>query len=103
MKNYKVEVRDSGKLIFFKTKKVRSPFVVEMSERDLNLFKRTMAANGIEQYEIKEIGEIDSDDFDNEIVVFDEEKEVIIEDIFVEEKEPSTILEKLLRDDKNGE
>ncbi|MCK5603322.1 hypothetical protein KAR91_15670 [Candidatus Pacearchaeota archaeon] len=103
MKQYKVEVRDLGKLIFFKDKKIRSPFVLEMTERDIGLFKRTMAANGVEKYEIKEIGETDSDDFDNEIVVFDEDKEVVIEDMFVEEKEPSTILEKLLRDDKNGE
>ncbi len=104
MKKYMVEVRDIGKLIFFKDKKIRSPFVLELADSDIELFKRTMAANGVEQYEIKDFKEDVDNDIWNETVIPDEDKEVVIEDLFVEEaKEPSTILEKLLKDDKNGE
>jgi len=106
MKKYIVRVETPGKLIFFKNRKIRSPFTLEVSDSDLELLKATMTSSAIDKYEIKDYKEKEKSENDDvwENVIIPKDKEVVIEEMFIkEENEPSTLLEKLLRDEKNGE
>ena len=104
MKKYRVKVGTPGKLIFFKNRKIRTPFVLEIDINDLELFRSTMISSAINNYEFEEIKEGDKVDDEWEKVIV-KDQDVVIEDLYdEEEKEPSTLLEKLLRDEKkNGE
>lgn len=103
MKKYKVRVETMGKVIFFKNKKIRTPFVLELIEKDVKLFSMTMASHGIENFVVEEIKQQTGEDVWEDIIT-SKDKVVVIEDLYSdEEKEPSTILEKLLADEKNGE
>jgi len=102
MKKHKVKVEILGKVIFFKNRKIRTPFVLELTDTELDKFKFVLHAAGVEEYSVNEIKETD-DDFE-ELVSIPQKEEVVIEDLNIEDiDEPTTILEKLLRDDKNGE
>jgi hypothetical protein len=108
MKKYKVIVKTRGKLIFFKNKEIRSPFTLDVADSELELLRSTLISSAIDKYEIEEIKDTNTnpdDDFWEDIIV-PKEKDIPIEELCVEqgeEKEPSTLLEKLLRDEKNGE
>ena len=103
MKKYKVRIETPGKVIFFKNRKIRTPFVLELTEGEVKLFHMTMTSHGIEKYEIEEIKQNTDEDVWEEVITKD--KEVVIEELYSNQdfKEPSTILEKLLADEKNGE
>jgi len=104
MKKYKVRVETPGKLIFFKNRKIRSPFILEVVDTDLELLRSTMTSSAIDNYSIEEIKEKNDNDVWEEVIT--KEKVVVVEDLYTEqdeEEEPSTILGKLLRDAKNGE
>jgi hypothetical protein len=78
---------------------------MELTDNDLNLFKFAMNSKGITEYTIEEIKEDDSEKAWEEMITIPEDKDIIIEDLYIkeEDKVPSTILEKLLKDEKNGE
>lgn len=104
MNKYNVIVKKPGKIIFFNNRKIRSPFTLEIHESEINLLKSAMVAGAIteSQYSIELITDDDVQEETWEDVIIPEKEEVVIEDL-VEEKEPKTLLEKLLRDDENGE
>jgi len=99
MKKYKVRVDMPGKVIFFRNKKIRTPFDLELDHSDITLFKFAMNSSGISDYIIEDNKKDDETTWESIIVV--EDKDVVIEDLYIEE-EPKTILEKLLRDERNG-
>ncbi len=103
MKKFKVRVEISGKVIFFRDRKIRTPFEIELTDKDLELFKFAMNSSGISDYTFEEIKEGDESTWEDIIVPND--KEVVIEDLYVveESQEATTILGKLLQDEKNGE
>jgi len=101
MKKHKVKVEIPGKVIYFKNRKIRTPFVLELTTSELEKFKFTLYAAGVEEYSVNEIK--GTDDVEEDVII-PQKEEVVIEDLNIEDiDEPSTILEKLLRDDKNGE
>lgn len=101
MKKYKVRVETPGKLIFFKNRKVRTPFELDLTDHELERFKVSLHLAGVEEYSVNEIKETDDVE---EYIFIPQKEEVVIEDLNIDEiDEPTTILEKLLRDDKNGE
>ena len=101
MKKYKVRVDVPGKVIFFRNKEIRTPFDLELDDSDITLFKFAMNSSGISKYTIEDNKNDDETTWEDIIVV--EDKDVVIEDLYIEEeKEPKTILEKLLRDERNG-
>ena len=104
MTKYKVTVETPGKLIFFKNKKIRSPFILEVADTELELLRSTMTSSAISNYSIEEIKEKDDNDVLEDIVI--KEKVIVVEDLYTEqdeEEEPSTLLGKLIKDAKNGE
>jgi tmRNA-binding protein len=102
MKKYRVRVETPGKLIFFKNRKVRTPFELDLTEHELEIFKVSLHLAGVEEYSVNEIKKTDDDV--EESIIIPQKEEVVIEDLNIDEiDEPTTILEKLLRDDKNGE
>lgn len=104
MKKYKVRIEVPGKVIFFNNRKIRSPFELELADNEIDLFKLTMTSNGISKYTIEDIEDIKEDDKNTwEEIIAVKDAEVVIEDLYIEEDEPNTILEKLLRDERNGE
>jgi hypothetical protein len=102
MNKYKVRVDIPGKLIFFKNRKIRTPFELTLTDVDMKLARRILASNGVTEYSIEKITDDASDDSWEDIILSTKE-EIVIEDLFEEEKEPSTLLEKLMRKEKNGE
>lgn len=101
MKKHKVRVEMPGKLIFFNNRKIRTPFELELTDHELDKFKVALHAAGVEDYSVNKIK--DKDDVE-EAILIPQKEEVVIEDLEIDEiNEPKTILEKLLRDDKNGE
>lgn len=101
MKKYMVRVEIPGKVVFFNNRKIRTPFEIELADSDINLFKFAMNSSGISDYTIEDFKEQTEDTWENEILK-PVDKDVVIEDLYIEE-EPNTILEKLLRDERNGE
>ncbi len=92
-----LKIIDTGKFIYFKNRKVRTPVTLEVTDRDLKNLHVVLRMAGVQNYEVvleenKRIEKVD--------VVIDENKHVIIEELKVEENEPLTILEELMR---NGE
>ena len=103
MKKYRIKVETPGKLLFYKNRKIRSPFTIDINEDGLELFKATMISSGIDNYGFEEIKKADTVDDEWEIAIV-EDKDVVIEDLYEDdEEEPSTLLGKLLRNEKNGE
>jgi len=104
MKKYKIKVETPGKLLFYKNRKIRSPFTIDINEDGLELFKSTMISSGIDTYGFEEIKKEDKVDDEWEIAIV-EDKDVVIEDLYEDDEEdPSTLLGKLLRNEKkNGE
>lgn len=100
MKKYKVRIEVPGKVIFFKDKKIRTPFELELTDNEINLFKFAMNSSGISDYNIEENKKADEQTWEEMIVT--EDKEVVIEDLYIEEEKPNTILGKLLRDERKG-
>jgi hypothetical protein len=101
MNKYKVRVGMTGKMIFFKNRKIRSPFELELTKHELDRFKISLHQAGVEEYSVSEIKETDDVE---ETMFIPQREEVVIEDLNIDEMdEPISILEKLLRDDKNGE
>jgi hypothetical protein len=100
MGKYRVVVETPGKLIFFKNRKIRSPFTLEVDGKDLKLLKMTMSSNDIRKFIIEEINK--AENVWEKLVT---KEETVVEELFdvVEEVEPKTLLEKLLKDEKNGE
>lgn len=103
MKKYKVIVESRGKVIFFRNRKVRSPFTLEISESEINLLKSTMVAGAVKDYKIEEITADGDEEESWEKIILDTPKEETVIEELIEEEEPKTLLDKLLRDDKNGE
>jgi hypothetical protein len=101
MKKFKVKVEVPGKVVFFNNRKIRTPFELELDDSDINLFKFAMNSSGILNYEIEE-NKPDSENTWEEEILKPLDKDVVIEDLYIEE-EPTTILDKLLKDERNGE
>ena len=100
---YNVIVKKPGKMVFFRNRKIRSPFILEIDESEINLVKSAMISGAVTESEYSI--ELITDDVKEETwedIIIPEKEEVVIEDL-VEEEEPKTLLEKLLRDDENGE
>ena len=103
MKKYRIKVETPGKLLFYKNRKIRSPFTIDINEDGLELFKATMISSGVDNYGFEEIKKEDKVDDEWEIAIV-EDKDVVIEDLYEDDEEdPSTLLGKLLRNEKNGE
>ena len=96
-KKYTVEIRDSNKVILFRSKQVRTPVTMDISEKELPLLKATLRLGAVNDYRIKPFEERKPEDETNEEFNIDEEKEVIIEEL-VDDEEPKTILEKLIKE-----
>ena len=93
-----LKIIDTNKFIYFKNRKVRTPVTLEVTDDDLKKLHIALRMAGVQNYEVvleeknKTVKKVD--------IVIDENKHVIIEEFEVEEKDPSTILEELMR---NGE
>jgi hypothetical protein len=101
MKKYMVRVEIRGKVVFFNNRKIRTPFQIELADSDINLFKFAMNSSGISEYTIEDFKEQTEDTWEEKIIK-PVDKDVVIEDLYIEE-EPNTILEKLLRDERKGD
>jgi len=104
MKKFKVRIEDAGKLIYFKNRKIRSPFIIELTEDELERFGITLNAAGVEKYTINEIKDEKEELEETISTEILEKEEVAIEEMdFTITSTPKTILEKLLQDSENGE
>jgi hypothetical protein len=105
MKKYKIRVETPGKLLAFKNRKIRTPFTIEIYERDLELFKSTMISADINEFHFENLEKSDKIDDEWESIILDKDEDVVIEDLYEDdEEEPSTLLGKLLKNEKkNGE
>lgn len=101
-KQYRVKVDIPGKLIFFKNRKIRSPFSLKINEGEIDLLKSTMISSGVSEYTIEDYKDDVKEDVWNDDVIIPENVETVVEEL-IDEEEPTTLLGKLLRDDKNGE
>jgi len=88
-------IEDHAKFITFRNRKVRTPVTLEVSDSDLKAMLIHMRMSDIKNWRVEDIK-----DEKTEVIDYDyaEPNEVIIEEL--EDDEPSTILEKLM---KSGE
>lgn len=102
MKKYCVKIETPGKTIFFRNRKNRSPFTLEIFESEIKMLEAAMRASAVADYSISEITDDVKEDTWEDIIVSPISEETVVEEL-IEEEEPKTLLDKLLRDDKNGE
>lgn len=91
----KLFIKDANKYIRFNNRKVRTPVILEVTDRDLRNLKPVL-----KMYDIKDIEIItpDKEKNDKEAIFIPETKEVAIEELdeVVISDDPKTILEKLM-------
>jgi len=91
-----LKIYDVGKYIFFKNKKIRTPASLKVTESELKQLLVSFKMSDIQNYDIfldnKPKAEVEVQIYEN--------KNVIIEELDLEDTEPSSILEELIR---NGE
>jgi len=94
----KLHIKDTNKYIRFKNRKVRTPVILEVTDRDLRSLKPVL-----KMYDIKNIEIIDpkTQQKDEKPPEIPETKEVAIEELedVIESDNPKTILEKLMKGD----
>ena len=94
-------IKDRNKTIYFKNRKVRSPCILEVTDRELESLRLTLIMTGIQHYSIEDKS-VD--------VINSKNEEIIIEELNFtdsnsnsnkkyEDEEPKTILDNLM----NGE
>jgi hypothetical protein len=98
MKTYKLEIKDKNKEIIFRSRIIKTPIRIKISEEDLDSLMDHLRASQIEDYLITE--EIVMEEKDDKIdsIMGDEVHVVVIEELT--ERKPKDILKKLT---KNGE
>jgi len=101
MKTYKIKIVTPGYMITFKGKRVRTPVIFEnIKENEINLIK-IQAKRSLLKYEVLEEGPAIKVESIVDVVENKLDECIIIEEI-KEDKEPTTILEKLLFESKNN-
>jgi len=94
-KKYRVDIRTPNKIIFYNRRAVRSPVVLEVTERELKIIQMKIRSDGIEKYSINEIKDEPMLDIPSSIG-----PEILVEkETKKEETEADTILNKLLNDE----
>ena len=100
MKKFKVKVITSGLITLPKGRKIRTPVLLNLSEKELNSIKVQFKANGL-KYQVEEItGGIEMPELPSI------SKKVIIEELTPQKKdsaEQQTFLDKLISDQENQE
>lgn len=91
-------IKDRSKIIYIKNRKVRTPCILDVTDREIVKIRLALKMAGIENYSVEPIPKNDDDD---EIKIYmSDNKEVNIEELdFESNDESKTILEKLM----NGE
>lgn len=106
MRKYRIKVETPGKEVTFKNRKIRSPFTLVVSDSDLNLVRAVFASSGIKDYSVEkfEREKIDAVDVVEptwEDIITNEVDTTVVEELFDEsEEEPTTLLKKLLKDNR---
>lgn len=95
-----VKIIQPNKTIYFKNRKLRTPVTLEVTDSDLKSLEVVFKMADIQDFEIVIKNPGTKKQPEVEIFDFDEDKEIIIEELELEKQEPKTILEKLMR---NGE
>ena len=88
-------IKDSAKFIIFRNRKVRTPVTLNVNDDELKALKIGMKMSDIQDWEVKVVSEQGTEVIDYD---YEEPAEVMIEEL--EDDEPNTILEKLM---KNGD
>jgi hypothetical protein len=103
METYRVKIRTAGQKVIHRKKQVRTPVVFNnVTEREL-LFIQSQARRLKLAYELKKESELNSNPKIDENFISDSISEVDDEikvEVLEEMKEPTTILEKLISEDK---
>lgn len=92
----KLHIKDVNKFIYFKNRKVRTPVILEVTDRDLRTLKPVL-----KMYDIKDIAIIDPNKEKGDELRVEEipvTKEVAIEELedVIASDDPKSILEKLM-------
>lgn len=92
MKNI-LTINDVGRMIHFKNREIRTPVIIEATDKELLQLKINLRMLNIKNYSIKrKINESKINHINNQIII--EELDIIKPDI--EEEDPKTILNKLM-------
>ena len=87
-------IRDTNKIIYFKNRQVRTPVTLKVTDNDLKTLHIALRMADIRDFEVTTE---DPNSIEKENIFIEENKEVMVEDLEVEEEKPSTILEELMR------
>ncbi|MFW9871515.1 MAG: hypothetical protein ACFFG0_00225 [Candidatus Thorarchaeota archaeon] len=93
-----LNILDTNKIIYFKNREVRTPVTIEVTDDELKKLHIALRMADVQNFTITE-NKVDTKKEDITIII-DESKDIVIEELEEVEKEPSTILEELMR---NGE
>lgn len=95
-----IKITQPNKIIYFKNREVRTPVTLEVTDSDLKNLEVIFKIVDIQDFEVLIKKPKIKSQPEVEIFNFDENEETVIEELELEEQEPITILEKLMR---NGE
>jgi len=95
----KLHIKDTNKFIYFKNRKVRTPVILEVTDREIRGLKPVLKMHDIKDIEI--IDPTKEETKDEVLVEIPETKEVAIEELedVIESDNPRSILDKLMKGD----
>jgi hypothetical protein len=98
METYRVTVLTPGHMLHFRGKQVRTPVTFERVRKNEISIIDSQARRSLLKYEVIKESQIKKDAIIEEIDLLKEDESIQIEEL-TENKEPSTILEKLISED----
>jgi len=91
-----LKIKDSNRFIYFKNRKVRTPAVLQITDKDLPILTVALKLADVKEYEVVEEEEEYKED---EVIdpISEEDKEIIIEELDYQDDEPKSLLEEFMR------